>query len=231
MAYRNLIRESRQRKLAARQGAGDPVFDTKAASLYELMLMQLAEHRRRLKQIQSIEQKAEVKRKLLPEYQPYIDGVLQSGAGRQDDVLMTVMLWHIDAGNVPEALRLADYAIAHGLQTPDRYERTTATLLAEEVADIALRRIESDPVPAEWLELTEQLTADQDMYDQVRAKLHKALGAALEREDRLAEAAAHYRRALELDERSGVKKWLEKVERELKNQEAKNNPGQAQPAG
>lgn len=38
------------------------------------MLMQLAEHRRRLKQIQSIERKIEVKRQLLPEYAAYIQG-------------------------------------------------------------------------------------------------------------------------------------------------------------
>lgn len=223
----NLIRKHRQRVLAAKKEQEQGGVDTKAANLYELMLMQLAEHRRRLKQVQSMERKAEVKQQFLPEYQGYVDGVLQGDSGRQDDVLMTVMLWHIDAGNIAEALRLGEYAIRHQLQTPDRYERTTATLLAEEVADLALRRAGTEQaVPAEWLHRTQQLTEDQDMYDQVRAKLHKALAIACETEGQLEQAAEHYRRALELDERSGVKKLLEKVERELKN-----NPEQAQPAG
>lgn len=224
----NLIRQHRQRKLAAAQGAGNPAQDAKAANLYELMLMQLAEHRRRLKQVQSIERKAEVKRQFLPEYQAYIDGVLQGDSGRQDDVLMTVMLWHIDVGNIAEALRLADYAIAHDLQTPDRYERTTATLIAEEVAEVAIRRAGTDqPLDAELILQTHELTRDQDMFDQVRAKLHKAIGMAMEAADRLPDAVEHYNRALELDERIGVKKLVEKIEREIK----KNSTGQDNPAG
>lgn len=214
----NHIRKHRQRVLAAKNTTEQSGLDTKAANLYELMLMQLAEHRRRLKQVKSMERKAEVKAQFLPEYQAYVDGVLQGDSGRQDDVLMTVMLWHIDTGNIAQALRLAEYAISHQLHTPDHYERDTATLLAEEVAELALRRAGTEQaVPAEWLHHTQRLTEDQDIYDQVRAKLHKALAIACESEGQLPQAADHYRRALELDERSGVKKLLEKVERELKN--------------
>ena len=223
----NLIRQYRQRVLAAKQGAEGEAFDQKAANQYELMLMLQAGHRRALKQVQSIERKAEVKTKYLPEYQAYIDGVLQGNSGRQDDVLMTVLLWQIDVGNFYEALRLADYAITHDLQTPDRYERQTATMIAEEVAEVAMKRAGTETaIPAELLLKTYELTKDQDMFDQVRAKMHKAIGMAMEGEDQLALAAEHYTRALELDERIGVKKLLEKVERAIKN-----NPEQAQPAG
>lgn len=217
----------KQRITAAAQGAADAAFDPKAANLYELMLMQLAEHRRRLKQVQSIERKAEVKRQFLPEYQAYIDGVLLGDTGRQDDVLMTVLLWQIDAGNFAEAVRLAEYAIGHDLKAPDRFERKTATLIAEEIAEVAMKLAGTeDQVPAELLLKTYELTQDQDMFDQVRAKLHKAIGIAMEDSDQLHEAVAHYTRALELDERIGVKKLLEKVERAIKN-----NQQQAQPAG
>lgn len=217
----------RERVLAASQGADDSTFSQKAANQYELMLMLQAGHRRALKQVQSIERKAEVKAKYLPEYQAYIDGVLQGDAGRQDDVLMTVLLWQIDVGNFAEALRLADYAIGHDLQVPDRFERKTATLIAEEIAEVAMSRAATESkIPAELLLKTYELTKDQDMYDQVRAKLHKAIGMAMEGEDQLALAAEHYTRALELDERIGVKKLLEKVERAIKN-----SPEQAQPAG
>lgn len=223
----NLIRQHRQRVLAAKQGEEQNSFDPKAANLYELMLMQLAEHRRRLKQVQSMERKAEVKRQFLPEYQGYIDGVLEGDSGRQDDVLMTVLLWQIDAGNFAEAVRLAGYAIGHDLQAPDRFERKTATLIAEEIAEVAMKLSGTeDQVPAELLLKTYELTQGQDMFDQVRAKLHKAIGIAMEGSDQLQEAVVHYTRALELDERIGVKKLLEKVERAIKN-----NQQQAQPAG
>ncbi|WP_312679170.1 phage terminase small subunit, partial [Escherichia coli] len=44
------------------------------ASGYELMLAKLATDKRRLKAIQSIERKIEVKGELLPEYQPWVSG-------------------------------------------------------------------------------------------------------------------------------------------------------------
>ncbi|WP_269059049.1 phage terminase small subunit, partial [Ralstonia solanacearum] len=46
-----------------------------------------------LKQVQSVERKAELKRKLLPEYAAWIRGVLDADTGAQDEVFMTVMVW------------------------------------------------------------------------------------------------------------------------------------------
>ena len=222
----NLLRAHRQRKLAALQGAVDPAQDARASNQYDLMLMQLAEHRRRLKQIQSIERKIEVKRKLLPEYAAYVDGVLESDCGRQDDVLMTVLVWRIDIGDIAGALAIADYAIRHDLQTPDRYERSCACLVAEEVADTALKLMESDtPVAPELIARTIELTAEQDMFDEVRAKLLKASGLCLLKQGQPAQAVEQFKRAVELDERCGVKKLIEITERELR----KNSSGPEEP--
>ena len=46
------------------------------------------------------------------------------------------MLWHLDTGDLAGAFPMADYVIRHGLSTPDRYERTAAPLIAEEVAEL-----------------------------------------------------------------------------------------------
>jgi hypothetical protein len=85
------------RESAAKASAVDSGLENCTA--YELMLMKMAEDRRRLKQIQSAEHKAVVKREILPDYVPWVDGVLAAGKGGQDEVLMTVMLWRIDAGD------------------------------------------------------------------------------------------------------------------------------------
>jgi hypothetical protein len=58
-----------------------------------------------------------------------------------------------------------------------------------------------------------QLTASHDMHDQVRAKLHKAIGYTLERDDDSPAALEHLRRALELDERAGVKQDIARIEK------------------
>ncbi|MHA6907300.1 terminase endonuclease subunit [Ralstonia pseudosolanacearum] len=194
----------------------------------ELMLAQLAEHKRQLKQVQSVERKAELKRKLLPEYAAWVRGVLEADTGTQDEVFMTVMVWLIDVGNFADALELAAYAIRHQLEMPDQYQRTTACLIAEEFANMALKGIEAgDPVDVTALHEVAELVAAEDMPDEVRAKLHKAMGyacAALaevatgpEAVSRRMDALTHLRRALELHDKCGVKKDIERIERDIKN--------------
>jgi tetratricopeptide (TPR) repeat protein len=214
-------------RVAAAQAAGNA--DPRAAQTgeqYELHAAALWEARRTLKGIKSVEAKVAKKRELLPEFESYVAGVLEGGNGAQDDVLMTVMLWRLDVGDLEGGLEVADYALRHGLDTPDRFERDTASIVAEQTAEEALARLEASEdaerpeVAAELvmhLSRADALTQDADMHDQIRAKLHKALGYAYRDANDLEEALEHLKRALSLNERVGVKKDIEKLERELKN--------------
>lgn len=189
-----------------------------AANQYELMLLKLAEDKRRLKEIQSIERKIEVKATLLPEYQPWIEGVLEAGSGRQDDVLMTVFVWAIDIADFALAIKIGAYAIEHGLTMPDQYKRDVPCVLAEEVADVAIK--ETDDTRAIILPVllkVSQLTDGKDMPDEVRAKLYKAIGYACRAAGALPEAKEALTRALELHSKIGVKRDLELIERSIKN--------------
>lgn len=219
-------RRHRERALAALQGAANPQFDQARANAYELQLLQLAEHRRTLKNIQSIERKIDAKRPMLAVYKPWIDGLLAADRGGQDDVLVTAMLWHLDTGDLEGALPMASYVIRHSLSTPDRYERTAATMIAEEVADTAIKQQEADAGPS--LSLLGQYMAllhGCDIFDQVRAKLHKAVGRACYAEGLKQPAAEHYRRAIELHDKVGIKKELEVLERELKKEQQPDATG------
>ena len=219
-------RRNRERKLAALQGAANPQFDQQRANAYELQLMQLAEHRRTLKGIQSIERKIDAKRTMLPVYTPWIDGLLAADRGEQDDVLVTVMLWTLDTGDLEGALPMASYVLRHGLSTPDRYERTAATMIAEEVADTAIKQQEAGVGPSTSL-LGQYMARlhGSDIFDQVRAKLHKAVGRAALAEGLKPQAAEHYRRAIELHDKVGIKKELEVLERELKKEQQPDAQG------
>ncbi|MEZ0150110.1 MAG: phage terminase small subunit [Candidatus Reddybacter sp.] len=181
---------------------------------YELQLVQLAEHKRQLKSIQSIEKKVERKQALVDEYDAYIDGILEANKGGSDEVVTTLLLWHIDVGNHDRALTIAAYCLGHKLPTPDAHKRTMATLVAEEFADASLKH---DSVSAAQLENVASLTATEDMPDQVRAKLHKALGYQYRTAKQLPQALAELQRALALNEAAGVKKDIERLQRELKN--------------
>lgn len=187
------------------------------ASGYELMLAKLATDKRRLKAIQSIERKIKVKGELLPDYQPWVSGVLASDSKQQDDVFMTVLLWTLDTGNFPAAYPMAEHAIRHGWQTPDQYRRQTACMVAEEVADTALKQLIAGTFEAlDSLLAFAGLLSDQDMPDQVRARLHKALGLA-QSKNQPQEALTQFQRALQLDENVGVKKLIEQLERQIRN--------------
>lgn len=218
---------------AAKVASIEPEVQRAGANAYELQLVQLAEHRRRLKGIQSIEQKAKVKAELLPTYSPWVKGVLETGKGEQDDVVMTVMVWSLDAGIWRAALEIAEYAIPHGLTMPDQYQRDTATVLAEEIAEQAIKMLAAPEtatnVDVGALLQVERLVAERDMPDEVRAKLHKAIGYAMmlsHDQEQKQLALDHLRRGLQLHDKVGVKKDIEVLEREIKNLgQAQTNTG------
>nr|DAI72866.1 MAG TPA: terminase endonuclease subunit [Caudoviricetes sp.] len=200
-----------QAEQAARSGGS-----VRQAPGYDLMLMQLSEDRRRLKGIQSTVKKAEIKVEVLPKYAAWAEGVLAGDGAQQDDVLMYVMLWRIDAGDYAGALTIGRHALKHGWVMP-LGNRNTQTVLAEEMADAAKAAIlAQSPFDAALLNETLDVVGNLDMPDQSRARLHKSLGWLL-RESHPASALNHLKHALQLDDRCGVKEDIKKLERTLRN--------------
>ena len=216
--------------IAAAAVAG-PAMTMEVSTVYELHLAKLQQDYLRLKQVQSIEGKAELKRQLLPEYIPYVQGVLAEGKGAQDQVLTTLMVWRMDAGDFAGALDIAEYVINHSLLMADRFERTTGTIVAEEIAEVALKAQKAGGTfDLDLLLRTEQIAGKEDMPDQAKAKLHLALGKACAEKvsdddtsenkviaiGYLESAKDYLARAIELHTNCGGKKDLERVERLLK---------------
>ncbi|HEX8583069.1 MAG TPA: phage terminase small subunit [Allosphingosinicella sp.] len=217
---------------------GGPALPAVAASTPEAaaaaqMAMRLRHDLVRLKQIQSITKKIEAKREMLPHYDAWVAGVcdaLDRGvAGDVGEILPTVMVWRIDTADYAGAADLAERVILHRLPLPTRYQRQAPTLIVEEIADAALRDLgNGEAAPLDVLEDIERLTHGEDMPDEVRAKLMKAIGfeydrraaAASELPDAAADLAEAQRRALsamaaahKLHDRSGVKDRMRKIER------------------
>ncbi|CAB5722232.1 Phage small terminase subunit [Pseudomonas putida] len=222
-----LSQQTQLRKRAAKEAASTaPAALMDGLNQYELMLAKLQQDQLRLRQIQSIQSKCLLKAQLIGEYKPYIDGVLSAGRGAQDDVVTTIMLWRFDAGDWDAGLDVAAYVLEHGLKMANRFDRTSGCLIAEEVAENALRAQKADkPFPIEVLQRTAELTKDQDMPDEVSAKLKLALArATLQGLDannpgqpgQLQRGIDLLKRAIEQDAHCGGKKILESAERLLK---------------
>lgn len=233
-------KSSFQRKMAqsarsagAVRAAAAPQMDdaTPAASEYALLLTALGVDLRELQNIQSVERKIEAKRGKIARYLPWVEGALAAETPVQDEIVATMLIWSIDLADWPLALKLAEHVLAHGLELPERYKRTPATLVAEEVAEGGLATIPG--VDLDTLQKVYALTESADMHDQVRAKLHKAIGLALKNHadvfDPEAESApaggkpalidaalSHFAAALKLDAKCGVKKLIEALERARK---------------
>ncbi|CDL79812.1 phage terminase small subunit [Xenorhabdus cabanillasii] len=188
---------------------------------YNQMLLMLGQHRKQLKGIQSMEGKARLKQKLLPHYVPWVTGVLATGQGAQDDVLMYVMLWRIDAGEYDGALDIADYALRYQLAMPQGHSRTAGCAIAEEMADAAQRSYSAkSPMPLATLERAISLADAQDMPDEVKAELYKWLGYSQRDHDLPQPAYCSLSRALELNNKVGVKKDLEQLARIIRQSDA-----------
>lgn len=245
----------RQKKLAAqavkrgtdastapeREGSGPE------ATEFQLLMAALGEDLRRLKDIQSTEGKIAAKREMIERFTPHVDATLEaaaeSGTAVQDEALSTMMLWRFDIGDFDRGLDIAEHVLRFGLRLPERFKRDPACLIAEEVATAALAaNTQGEDFSLPVLQRAEGLTAGFDMPDIARAKLHKALGQQFVREAEAADTAddgaaagapfharakalEHFRRALALEARIGVKKeitqltaWLNKHQPETAEQ-------------
>ncbi len=226
------IAQAHQRRARAAMEAAKtaPQQSMAGATAYEHQLNQLLQDRLRLKAIQSTAAKEALKPQLLPQYVPYVEGVLAGGNGAQDDVLTTIMVWRIDAGEYAGALDIADYVLKHKLIMPDRFERTTGCLVAEEIATAALKAQKTNGTfDLSVLHRTIELTDEEDMPDQARAKLYLATGRATvhgitaEEPGQPGQIQAGIdllKRAIELHDSCGGKKDLDGAERLLKKHAA-----------
>ena len=211
-----------QRVMAERHGKTDEQSDT-ARTAHEQIMHRLRMDQSALKRVQSDQAKAAMKRQLLPHYEGWIEGTLDGDSGRQDEVIVTLMVWAIDAGDYALAARIGRYVVTHGLLMPDRFNRTAATVLVDEICDPILVQVKADdttdvtPYLAVLDEVAE-FTAGSDMPDVVRAKLCKARAFALRNgtTEEQTTALALLRQALTLDAGAGVKKEIERLARMVK---------------
>ncbi|WP_273393872.1 phage terminase small subunit [Actinobacillus porcinus] len=184
-------------------------------SEYDKMLYLLSRHKKDLKGIQSMEKRAEYKKAILPNYLPWIEGALNAGNGKQDNVLMTWQVWAIDCGQFNLALTIADYALHQQLALPEPFTRTLGTMLAEEFADYAkAAQLAGKDFEVSYLERVAELVKDEDMPDESRARLYRELGL-LKIESDPESALATLERALALNPNIGVKGEVKKLRKQL----------------
>lgn len=189
---------------------------TSVRNQYELMLAKLDTDKRRLKEVLSLERRTEIKREIVPEYQDWLNGALSNDKGTQDDVVVTILVWMLDIGQYKEAMPVAEYAIKSDMVMPDQFERNLATFIVDEVSDAALNaQKENKHFEFDVLKKVHEMTQGFDMPDVAKAKLLKAIGYEHHAVGELEQALEVYQRAYELNDRIGVKKLIQAIEKKL----------------
>lgn len=210
--------------------------DTPLSPEAQKVIFQLQEDRRRLKEFKATDRKVEAKVAMLPAYRGWCDGVLAAGQvehGPLDQIFTTIMAWTIDVGDYMTALPMLEHAVKYKLEMPSGFERDPITFAIDQICEEAIRVYDLGGEPAKAFEagvlpMLQDLVEDHDidLHDQVEAKLFKATGRAimagadLENEEDLRQRREQtlkvYSRALEIHDRCGVKKDIEKLNRDLK---------------
>ena len=218
MSYARRHFEKTTAEIAAAEAGGA---DLGSLSAYQRLLKNLHDDKVLLKSVSSIADKVHIKKQALPAYQEWIDGITTAGTVQTDDrIAATVIVWMIDCGLLDEAMPLADVLIHSGLESADEYSRSMPEIIVEQMAD----QIESgSEISAENLKtLIEWATAKKEdglheinLADVIRAKLLKAAGEKAEAADDNETALNLYRQAVGYNDKAGVKKRIEALEKQL----------------
>lgn len=185
--------------------------------------LRLFNHMNQLKETKSIQDRIEKKKQWLPEYLGYIDGCLAVSPSAQNTTLVTLLIWAVDAGEYELAVRIAEYAILNEMVMPEGYSRGIAEFVTEQCAidfcddsDLAITH-------AELIKKIIELGVGEQMVDQARAKIYRALGDAL-KEAQPIEALIAYKNALRLDSKVGCKKDMTTLDKLLNKQTTESSP-------
>ena len=218
MSYARRHFEKTTAEIAAAEAGGA---DLGSLSAYQRLLKNLHDDKVLLKSVSSIADKVHIKKQALPAYQEWIDGITAAGTVQADDrIAATVIVWMIDCGLLDEAMPLADVLIHSGLESADEYSRSMPEIIVEQMAD----QIESgSEISAENMKtLIEWATAKKEdglheinLADVIRAKLLKAAGEKAEAADDNETALNLYRQAVGYNDKAGVKKRIEALEKQL----------------
>lgn len=239
------FRRHQQRIRAIASGAATAVIADSAAPAppepgtpegneYAALRVLLHDNLRDLSGIASIEARNPKKVEFAKAFAAWIEGVLtagENGHAAQDEILIHNMIWAIDYRDFDYAMTLGRHALQHNLIMPERFNRTVACFLVEEIATISLDHHEL--VPHETLVELVPVADSYDMPDPARAKLYKALGRSWSRRADAFDPAADnapaggkasfveaaleaVNRAFALDRNVGVKKDIERLTRQLK---------------
>lgn len=204
------------------------VEDTTAnATAYELLLEMLGQHKRSLKGQKSFTTRNALKAELMTEWHDYIDELITNGNGSPNAIVGQLMVWCIDVGDYERAIGLGRYMLANNISMPEQFERDTEDVLAENMATEWLGKDEPT-ITLDELLIVQDLVEGFDLFDEVKAKLYRAIGEACAKTGDTAQAVSYLEQAIDYNPQVGCKPLLNKLKKE-QDTVSKSLPARTEP--
>ncbi|WP_299940139.1 phage terminase small subunit [uncultured Microbulbifer sp.] len=166
----------------------------------------------------NVVEKIALKRELLPKYLPRVRAYIESGAHYPNLLLVWCVIWLLDVEDIEQALELANFAIKQQQQNPARFKRDFPTYVAETLHDWAEREYKAQRSPHPYYsEVLEAVDSQRWPVSNiiVLGKLYKLAGIICDQQEDLAKAVHWYEKAMEVNDKAGVKTRLEIARKKL----------------
>lgn len=202
------LRDIQRRKAAQSCKAEDPALLTESVSIYQDLRNDLAI----LKSFDGKSRKIEYKKERYGHYLPWVLGLIAGDQGQEDKVLEYMLVWSMDIGDIDHFLQIAQYMDKHNLNPP--FETKLPSFISDNARDnIDQLSLEDAIKLADFIE-------DKDVQENSHAKFLRLLGEKILKEPEITEAQKHqvvryWSKAVTLDPQIGIKKQLEKLQKEL----------------
>lgn len=185
-----------------------------------LMLVGLETDLKRLSSIQSHQKRDELKcDELLERYRDYLNQLLHDNNPRTPEIVFWNMTWAIDAEQVEWGIELGKFAIAHDIETPERFRRDIRNVFVGDLSRLALK-FQKKNCPSVFI-LDVLLLAEEDdwdLVDEISADLFKASASAYETAEDYVNALKYYEKASDTHPRSRVQRSITRLQKKLERQ-------------
>lgn len=182
---------------------------------FDLLLVNLENDRKRISALPQGGARIPLKRECAAVYAPVVDAYLAGGQVYRNEVLVQLMIWRFDLGEIADAVRLAEAAVEQGQPMPERFKSTLAIFVADAVLDWAKAQKKAGGAVAPYFDWVLDHLDLWQLHDAQRAKYCKFAAERADAENEFVEAFAYCNRAAAYDPGAQIVTLRTKIEKEL----------------
>lgn len=198
---------------------------------YELLMAGVAADRKRISEKPQGAERLPLKREACAVYTPFVNKYISTGKTYRNEVLVQVMIWRFDLGEINEAVRLAEIAIAQKQPMPERFSSTTPVFVADAVLDWSNTQRQNGGAVSPYFDFVFDNLDTWPLHDVQKAKYCKFAAELAVAENNFAEAAAFCDRAIGYDANCKIKTMRAAIDKELARISEAQKHEQPTPAG